>query len=164
MGDMNNISPRISILVLVRPIASAGYKQENAAFTRRASVVSAFIGFGLKDCYRKLYPQSTELFSWFDYRSRVLKIRPNAGCVSTIYWPALRFMIIVWMQVLLTMCAAWKNLPTTPLSGQNLSNLKGYLTRTSPLMPASKCPGIKQAKSSVPLFELPYNLTLLACL
>src|SRR5690554_1904066 len=25
------------------------------------------LGFGLKDCYRKHYPESTELYSWFDY-------------------------------------------------------------------------------------------------
>ncbi|MEN9464399.1 MAG: hypothetical protein RL217_580 [Pseudomonadota bacterium] len=37
------------------------------------------LGFGLKDCYRKLYPQSTELFSWFDYRSKGFEDTPKRG-------------------------------------------------------------------------------------
>lgn len=37
------------------------------------------LGFGLKDCYRKLYPESTELYSWFDYRSKGFDDDPRRG-------------------------------------------------------------------------------------
>jgi len=35
--------------------------------------------WGLSDTYRKYYPQSTDLFSWFDYRSRGFDRDPKRG-------------------------------------------------------------------------------------
>lgn len=37
------------------------------------------MGWGFEDTYRKLYPESTELFSWFDYRSRGFEDNPKRG-------------------------------------------------------------------------------------
>ncbi len=35
--------------------------------------------FGLKDTYRKFHPESTEKFSWFDYRSKGFEREPKRG-------------------------------------------------------------------------------------
>lgn len=37
------------------------------------------LGFGLTDTYRQHYPTSTELFSWFDYRSKGFEDNPKRG-------------------------------------------------------------------------------------
>lgn len=37
------------------------------------------MGFGFTDTYRKHYPESTELFSWFDYRSKGFEDNPKRG-------------------------------------------------------------------------------------
>lgn len=37
------------------------------------------LAFGLQDSYRKHYPDSTELYSWFDYRSKGFEDNPKRG-------------------------------------------------------------------------------------
>lgn len=37
------------------------------------------LDWGLTDCYRKHHPDSTELYSWFDYRSRGFEREPKRG-------------------------------------------------------------------------------------
>ncbi|WP_419536172.1 exodeoxyribonuclease III [Endozoicomonas sp.] len=37
------------------------------------------LGWGLTDCFRKLYPDESQRFSWFDYRSRGFESEPKRG-------------------------------------------------------------------------------------
>jgi exodeoxyribonuclease-3 len=34
---------------------------------------------GLEDCFRNLYPDCKDMFSWFDYRSRGFESNPKRG-------------------------------------------------------------------------------------
>lgn len=79
MGDMN-ISPEDVDIGIGEPNRLRWLKTGKCSFLpEERQWYQRLLGFGLQDCYRKHYPESTELFSWFDYRSKGFEDTPKRG-------------------------------------------------------------------------------------
>ncbi|MFY9178154.1 MAG: exodeoxyribonuclease III [Venatoribacter sp.] len=79
MGDMN-ISPEDNDIGIGEANRKRWLQTGKCSFLpEEREWYQRLLGFGLEDCYRKHYPTSTELFSWFDYRSKGFEDTPKRG-------------------------------------------------------------------------------------
>lgn len=79
MGDMN-ISPQDVDIGIGEKNAKRWLRTGKCSFLpEERQWYQTLLANGLHDVYRKLYPTSTELFSWFDYRSRGFNAEPKRG-------------------------------------------------------------------------------------
>ncbi|WP_221795136.1 exodeoxyribonuclease III [Oceanobacter mangrovi] len=97
MGDMN-ISPADIDIGIGEPNRKRWLKQGKCSFLpEEREWYDKLLGWGLFDSYRKLYPDSTDFYSWFDYRSKGFEDDPKRG---------LRIDHILVTQPLLDECSA----------------------------------------------------------
>jgi exonuclease III len=73
--------------------------------------------WGLVDSFRHLNPDVTDMFSWFDYRSRGFEDEPKRGLRIDVIWPPMACCRGSRMRAWTTNCAAWKNRPIMRRSG-----------------------------------------------
>ena len=79
MGDMN-ISPEDTDIGIGEPNRKRWLQTGKCSFLpEEREWYQRLMGFGFTDTYRQFYPESTELFSWFDYRSRGFEDNPKRG-------------------------------------------------------------------------------------
>ncbi|MGB1092984.1 MAG: exodeoxyribonuclease III [Oceanobacter sp.] len=79
MGDMN-ISPEDCDIGIGEPNRKRWLKTGKCSFLpEEREWYQALLGWGLKDSYRKFYPDNNERFSWFDYRSKAFDDEPKRG-------------------------------------------------------------------------------------
>ncbi len=79
MGDMN-ISPADIDIGIGEPNRKRWLKAGKCSFLpEEREWYDALLSWGLTDSYRQQNPDSTELFSWFDYRSRGFNDDPKRG-------------------------------------------------------------------------------------
>lgn len=79
MGDMN-ISPQDYDIGIGEKNAKRWLQTGKCSFLpEERQWYEKLLAHGLTDCYRKHFPTSTELFSWFDYRSRGFNDNPKRG-------------------------------------------------------------------------------------
>lgn len=79
IGDFN-IAPVDQDIGIGPDNAKRWLKQGKTSFLpEEREWMEKLINWGLKDSYRELYPDSTELFSWFDYRSKGFDREPKRG-------------------------------------------------------------------------------------
>ena len=79
MGDMN-ISPEDTDIGIGEPNRKRWLKTGKCSFLpEEREWYQTLLNWGLKDSYRVLNPDSTEFFSWFDYRSKGFDDDPKRG-------------------------------------------------------------------------------------
>ncbi|MAD45964.1 MAG: exodeoxyribonuclease III [Oceanospirillaceae bacterium] len=79
MGDLN-ISPEDTDIGIGDANAKRWLRTGKCSFLpEERAWYQDLLAWGLKDTYRKLYPVSNELFSWFDYRSKGFDDDPKRG-------------------------------------------------------------------------------------
>ena len=79
MGDMN-ISPADTDIGIGEPNRKRWLKTGKCSFLpQEREWYDALLGWGLTDSYRHQNPESTEFFSWFDYRSKGFNDDPKRG-------------------------------------------------------------------------------------
>ncbi len=79
MGDMN-ISPEDTDIGIGEPNRKRWLKTGKCSFLpEEREWYQTLLGWGLKDTYRKHFPQSADTFSWFDYRSKGFDDEPKRG-------------------------------------------------------------------------------------
>jgi len=79
MGDMN-ISPEDIDIGIGEDNRKRWLKTGKCSFLpEEREWLKTLYGWGLEDTYRYLHPDSTELFSWFDYRSKGFEREPKRG-------------------------------------------------------------------------------------
>ena len=79
MGDMN-ISPQDIDIGIGEPNRKRWLKTGKCSFLpEEREWYDRLLAWGLTDSYRQLNPDSSELFSWFDYRSKGFNDEPKRG-------------------------------------------------------------------------------------
>lgn len=79
MGDMN-ISPQDCDIGIGEPNAKRWLRTGKCSFLpEEREWYGKLLATGLTDTYRNKYPDSNELFSWFDYRSKGFNDTPKRG-------------------------------------------------------------------------------------
>mgnify|MGYP000170943887 CR=1 FL=1 len=79
MGDLN-ISAEDSDIGIGEPNRKRWLKTGKASFQpEEREWMQRLLSWGLKDTFRKLHPDTTDRFSWFDYRSRGFDAEPKRG-------------------------------------------------------------------------------------
>lgn len=79
MGDMN-ISPQDTDIGIGEPNRKRWLKSGKCSFLpEEREWYQDLLAWGLQDSYRKHYPQSSDTFSWFDYRSKGFADEPKRG-------------------------------------------------------------------------------------
>ncbi|CAM3527928.1 exodeoxyribonuclease III [Parendozoicomonas haliclonae] len=97
LGDFN-ISPQDTDIGIGADNAKRWLKTGKCSFLpEEREWYQRLLGWGLTDSYRHLYPDNSDLFSWFDYRSKGFEREPKRG---------LRIDHILVTQPLLANCSA----------------------------------------------------------
>ena len=79
MGDLN-ISSEDKDIGIGEPNRKRWLKTGKASFQpEEREWLSKLLGWGLKDTFRKLQPDTDDRFSWFDYRSKGFDAEPKRG-------------------------------------------------------------------------------------
>jgi len=79
MGDFN-ISPEDKDIGIGEPNRKRWLKQGKTSFLpEEREWWATLLGWGLKDTFRKIHPDETQIFSWFDYRSKGFNDDPKRG-------------------------------------------------------------------------------------
>ena len=79
MGDMN-ISPQDIDIGIGETNRKRWLQTGKCSFLpEERAMLRELLNFGLIDCYRQLYPEDTDTFSWFDYRSKGFEDNPKRG-------------------------------------------------------------------------------------
>lgn len=79
MGDMN-ISPEDTDIGIGEPNRKRWLQTGKCSFLpEEREWYQRLMGFGFTDTYRHHYPESAELYSWFDYRSKGFDDNPKRG-------------------------------------------------------------------------------------
>lgn len=79
VGDMN-IAPTDFDIGIGAENAKRWLKQGKTSFLpEEREWMNSLCGWGLTDVYRRLYPENTDYFSWFDYRSKGFENEPKRG-------------------------------------------------------------------------------------
>ncbi len=79
MGDIN-ISPTDSDIGIGPDNAKRWLRTGKCSFLpEEREWLGQLMDWGLHDCFRELHPESTDQYSWFDYRSRGFEAEPRRG-------------------------------------------------------------------------------------
>jgi len=79
LGDMN-IAPTDYDIGIGEQNAKRWLKEGKTSFLpEEREWMGRFFDWGLTDVYRKLYPESMDFMSWFDYRSKGFEAEPKRG-------------------------------------------------------------------------------------